>query len=387
MLISRRVLILSAVIFLLTSFLSGCAASNPNIKSGIYHPSIQPGKTLREAINDFLFLVGTEHTVELNKKCGYATAQDGTSLTIIKSAYENNRFTLTYRAYNIEGIRTMYLNLSDLMGYNVAAKDKHVPLPSGINLRCNPDTAKKIADTLFMMKWYLENEIDEFNKNFENFAPLAAQYRELEIKPQISEEQRRLIVQANSLTEKKQYFDAIRKYQQAIAIDPVSSPESHFNLALLEAQINMPAIAIIYMKQYLMLVPDAADARSARDKIYEWELLMPNSNTAANVPRPERGYLGVRFENPSQAQTASSGGSEIKGALVIEVMPGSPAENGGIMAGDIIRSFDGYQVERYEALLSMVAATPVGKTVKVGIYRKGSDQIIKITIDKRQDLK
>jgi hypothetical protein len=25
------------------------------------------------------------------------------------------------------------------------------------------------------------------------------------------------------------------------------------------------------MKKYLMLVPDAADAREAQDKIYEWE--------------------------------------------------------------------------------------------------------------------
>jgi hypothetical protein len=28
------------------------------------------------------------------------------------------------------------------------------------------------------------------------------------------------------------------------------------------------------MKQYLMLVPDAKDARSAQDRIYEWEIMM-----------------------------------------------------------------------------------------------------------------
>jgi hypothetical protein len=28
------------------------------------------------------------------------------------------------------------------------------------------------------------------------------------------------------------------------------------------------------MKQYLTLEPDAKDARSAQDKIYEWELMM-----------------------------------------------------------------------------------------------------------------
>jgi len=30
------------------------------------------------------------------------------------------------------------------------------------------------------------------------------------------------------------------------------------------------------MKKYLMLMPDAEDARAAQDKIYEWELKMNN---------------------------------------------------------------------------------------------------------------
>jgi hypothetical protein len=40
---------------------------------------------------------------------------------------------------------------------------------------------------------------------------------------------------------------------------------------LLSAQIHNFNDAILNMKKYLMLVPDAEDARSAQDKIYEWE--------------------------------------------------------------------------------------------------------------------
>jgi len=29
------------------------------------------------------------------------------------------------------------------------------------------------------------------------------------------------------------------------------------------------------MKKYLILYPDAPDARAAQDKIYEWELMLP----------------------------------------------------------------------------------------------------------------
>lgn len=35
--------------------------------------------------------------------------------------------------------------------------------------------------------------------------------------------------------------------------------------------------SIFYMKKYLMLVPDASDARSAQDKIYEWEEKISNN--------------------------------------------------------------------------------------------------------------
>ncbi len=44
-------------------------------------------------------------------------------------------------------------------------------------------------------------------------------------------------------------------------------------MALLSAQMKWFNSAIPYMKQYLMLVPDAKDARKAQDKIYEWEFL------------------------------------------------------------------------------------------------------------------
>lgn len=45
-------------------------------------------------------------------------------------------------------------------------------------------------------------------------------------------------------------------------------------MALLYAQIHRFNMAISFMKKYLILEPDAKDARSAQDKIYEWELML-----------------------------------------------------------------------------------------------------------------
>ncbi len=103
------------------------------------------------------------------------------------------------------------------------------------------------------------------------FEPIAAKYREMKVKPPVSEEQRKFIVQANSNNQQKMYGKAIELYKKAVEIDPTAYPGAYSNLALLSAQVNNFDAAIFYMKKYLLLEPEASDSRSARDKIYEWE--------------------------------------------------------------------------------------------------------------------
>ncbi len=133
---------------------------------------------------------------------------------------------------------------------------------------------QKVADDLYCIQQKLKNLAETWEKELALFEPVAAEYRSQQVKPQISEEQRKWIVQANAQSQEKQYLNAIDLYEKAIALDPVSYPAAYFNLALLSAQENAPRSAIYYMKHYLLLAPDAPDARSAQDKIYEWELMV-----------------------------------------------------------------------------------------------------------------
>lgn len=103
------------------------------------------------------------------------------------------------------------------------------------------------------------------------FKPTADEYQLLQVKPSMTEEQRRFIIQGNSWQEQMQYPKAIELYKQAIDLNPTSYPSGYFNLALLYEITNNYNAAIFNMKKYLMLVPNAEDARSAQDKIYEWE--------------------------------------------------------------------------------------------------------------------
>ena len=83
--------------------------------------------------------------------------------------------------------------------------------------------------------------------------------------------------------------------------DPTCYPAAYYNLALLEGQMNLPFAAITYMKHYLLLVPDAPDARSAQDKIYEWELLMPESGAMTNVSTdPPDALLELKVSDSGQ---------------------------------------------------------------------------------------
>ncbi|MEW6672147.1 MAG: tetratricopeptide repeat protein [Thermodesulfobacteriota bacterium] len=131
--------------------------------------------------------------------------------------------------------------------------------------------AERFADALFFIQQTLKKQQDERRALFES---QAAQYRALTIKPPVAEEQRKQIVLANVLTQRKDYAGAIDLYLKAVELDPVSYPGAYFNLALLSAQLERYNKAIAYMRQYLLLAPEAPDARSARDKIYEWEFLM-----------------------------------------------------------------------------------------------------------------
>lgn len=132
-----------------------------------------------------------------------------------------------------------------------------------------PGSNRKLVDELKFL--FGEHRKLEQKSRLILFETVAAEYRALKVKPPISEEQRKYIVQANSFNEKKIYNEAIRLYEQALAVDQTSYPAAYSNLALLSAQVKNYDDAIYNMKKYLLLVPDASDARGAQDKIYEWE--------------------------------------------------------------------------------------------------------------------
>jgi len=95
-----------------------------------------------------------------------------------------------------------------------------------------------------------------------------------------------------------------------------------------------------------------------------------------------RGWLGVYIQEVTEDIAESLGMKEPRGALVSEVIKGSPAEEAGIKRGDVIISFEGKEVKNSRELPTMVASTEVGKVVDVKVLRDGKPVTLKVKIGK-----
>ena len=98
-----------------------------------------------------------------------------------------------------------------------------------------------------------------------------------------------------------------------------------------------------------------------------------------------RGWLGVRIQDVTEdIVEAVEGLDEAKGAMVTDV-PEGPAKEAGILAGDVIMSFDGKDVDDVRGLVRQVGNTEVGKAVRVVVLRDGKTQTLKITLGRREE--
>jgi serine protease Do len=106
-------------------------------------------------------------------------------------------------------------------------------------------------------------------------------------------------------------------------------------------------------------------------------------NSLINSGKVIRGWLGVTIQNLTPELAKQFGMKEERGALVGDVIEGSPAEKAGLQRGDIIVEFAGRKIEEPNQLRNMVANTEPGQTVEMKIMRGTVRDILKVTI---QDL-
>ncbi|MGH9314550.1 MAG: S1C family serine protease [Vicinamibacterales bacterium] len=99
---------------------------------------------------------------------------------------------------------------------------------------------------------------------------------------------------------------------------------------------------------------------------------------------PKRGFLGIAGQ-PVRLGARQRGDSPREGALLVtSVTPGSPADEGGVLVGDVILEFDGHAVESPEELLELLTGDRVGRVAPLRVLRGGQAQDLRVTVGTRE---
>ncbi len=96
-----------------------------------------------------------------------------------------------------------------------------------------------------------------------------------------------------------------------------------------------------------------------------------------------RGWLGVSLQDLDASLAASLGVDATKGALVAEVVSGSPAEDAGFEVGDVVTRFDGEDIDSVRDLTFTVARHRPGESVTVEVIRDGRRRELEVELGDR----
>ncbi|MCI0370407.1 MAG: DegQ family serine endoprotease [candidate division NC10 bacterium] len=123
--------------------------------------------------------------------------------------------------------------------------------------------------------------------------------------------------------------------------------------------------------------------------------IIPNSHIGFAIPinlaktvlvqlrdqgRVTRAWIGVVVQPVTREAAGSLGLSDDRGALVSEVVAGSPAAAAGLKAGDVIVGVDGQPVAEARDLPRLVAGRPVGSAAQVTFLRGGKRQTVRLVL-------
>jgi serine protease Do len=97
-----------------------------------------------------------------------------------------------------------------------------------------------------------------------------------------------------------------------------------------------------------------------------------------------RGWIGVTMQDLDENTARAVGLKDAKGVLVAQVIPGDPADKGGLKTGDVILKVGGQNVPDGSSLLSRIAGMRPGEKAVFNIWRQNRTLDITITMGERK---
>ncbi len=93
-----------------------------------------------------------------------------------------------------------------------------------------------------------------------------------------------------------------------------------------------------------------------------------------------RGWLGILIQDVNRELAESFGMKQPRGAVVLRVLPDSPAAKAGFKVGDVVVEFNGKKISRSSDLPLAVGRTAIGSKSKVTVIREGKNKTLRVTI-------
>ncbi|MCX8164031.1 MAG: Do family serine endopeptidase [Aquificaceae bacterium] len=94
--------------------------------------------------------------------------------------------------------------------------------------------------------------------------------------------------------------------------------------------------------------------------------------------RVVRGWLGVVIQDITPDMAEHLGVKE--GVIISQIMPGSPADRGGLKVGDIVAEVDGQRMSEVRELQFRIMRTEPGKEIGLKVIREGKEISLKIRV-------
>ena len=99
--------------------------------------------------------------------------------------------------------------------------------------------------------------------------------------------------------------------------------------------------------------------------------------------RVARGWLGINMQSMDEELAMALGLDEPTGALVAMVHEGTPAADAGLVAGDLVLSFDGESIGDSNDLLHAVGEHRPDEEIELEVLRKGKNRRVVVTLGER----
>jgi serine protease Do len=97
----------------------------------------------------------------------------------------------------------------------------------------------------------------------------------------------------------------------------------------------------------------------------------------------EGGYLGVFLDEVTADRVKELSLREERGAVIMKVIEGSPAEKAGLKENDVIVSYNGRRIDSVREFQRLLGETPADRNVSIEVIRGGGNQTINATLSKR----